>query len=191
MNTALESAFIKGGTRINLAHIGAPDYLRARLPELQQVRIRIELDTEPPPLAEYEVLTLLTPIPFQVRLFDLPCLFAGKLHAILCRDWKNRVKGRDCYDFVWYLGRQVPCNVRHLQARMTQTGHWAQGRELDIAQLRQLLQQRFQQVDFDQAKRDVRPFIRDAAELELWDSAFFQSLAGSVEGEPAPVAVGQ
>ena len=48
-----------------------------------------------------------------------------------------------------------------------------------------------QQVDFDQAKRDVRPFIRDAAELELWDSAFFQSLAGSVEGEPAPVAVGQ
>ena len=69
----------------------------------------------------------------QVRLFDLPCLFAGKLHAILCRD---------CYDFVWFLAGQIPCNVGHLQARMTQTGHWAQGRELDIAQLRQLLQQR-------------------------------------------------
>ena len=80
VSTAIESAFIKGGTRINLAHIGTPDYLRARLPDLQQVRIRIELDTDPPPLAKYEVLTLLTPIPFQVRLFDLPCLFAGKLH---------------------------------------------------------------------------------------------------------------
>ena len=123
MNTALESAFIKGGTRINLAHIGTPDYLRTRLPELQQVRVRIELDTDPPPLADYELLTLLTPVPFQVRLFDLPCLFAGKLHAILCRDWKSRVKGRDFYDFVWYLGRQVPCNLGHLQARMTQTGH--------------------------------------------------------------------
>ena len=66
------------GSRINLARIGTPDYLRARLPDLQQVRIRIELDTDPPPLAQYEVLTLLTPIPFQVRLFDLPCLFAGK-----------------------------------------------------------------------------------------------------------------
>ena len=71
--TAIESAFIKGGTRINLAHIGAPDYLRARLPELHQVRIRIELDTDPPPLAEYEVLPLLTPIPFHV------CESAGKV----------------------------------------------------------------------------------------------------------------
>ncbi len=181
VSTAIESAFIKGGTRINLAHIGTPDYLRARLPELQQVRIRIELDTDPPSLAAYEVLTLLTPIPFQVRLFDLPCLFAGKLHAVLCRDWKSRVKGRDFSDFIWYLGRRIPCNVRHLQARMTQTGHWQQGRELEISQLRQLLRQRFQQVDFDQAKRDIRPFIRDEAELDLWDSAFFQSLVERIE----------
>ena len=184
VSTAIESAFIKGGTRINLAFIGTPDYLRMRLPELQQVRIRIELDTDPPPLAYYEVLTLLTPIPFQVRLFDRPCLFAGKLHAILCRDWKSRVKGRDFYDFVWYLGRQTPCNVGHLQARMTQTGHWSQGRKLDIAQLRQLLLKRFKQVDFDQAKRDVRPFIRDEAELELWDNSFFQSLVARVEASP-------
>ena len=185
VSTAIESAFIKGGTRINLARIGTPDYLRTRLPELQQVRIRIELDTDPPPLAEYEVLTLLTPIPFQVRLFDLPCLFAGKLHAILCRDWKSRVKGRDFYDFIWYLGRQIPCNLRHLQARMTQTGHWQEDCELDIAQLRRLLQERFRQVDFDQARSDVRPFIRDDAELELWNSAFFRSLAPRVEASPA------
>ena len=185
VSTAIESAFIKGGTRINLARIGAPDYLRARLPELQQVRIRFELDTDPPPLASYEVLTLLTPIPFQVRLFDLSCLFAGKLHAILCRNWKSRVKGRDFYDFVWYLGRQVPCNVRHLQVRMTQTGHWQRERELDIPQLRRLLRQRFGQVDFDQAKRDVRPFIRDDSELELWDTTLFQSLAERVESAPS------
>ena len=185
VSTAIESAFIKGGTRINLARIGTPDYLRARLPDLQQLRIRIELDTDPPPLAQYEVLTLLTPIPFQVRLFDLPCLFAGKLHAILCRNGKSRVKGRDFYDFVWYLGRQVPCNVRHLQARMTQTGHWQRERKLGIPQLRRLLRQRFGQVDFDQAKRDVRPFIRDDAELELWDTTFFQSLVERVEAPPS------
>ena len=72
--------------------------LREIAQELQQVRIRIDVDTDPPPLAEYEVLTLLAPIPFQVRLFTLPCLFAGKLHAILCRNWQERVKGRDFYD---------------------------------------------------------------------------------------------
>lgn len=179
-DTGIESAFIKGGTRINLASIGAPDYLQERLPKLQQVEIRIEVDTDPPPLAEYEVLTRLTPIPFQVRLFDLPCLFAGKLHALLCRNWKIRVKGRDFYDFIWYLGRQVPCNVRHLQTRMTQSGHWRHGDHLDGAQLRQLLQQRFEQVDFEQARRDVQPFIGDPEELALWDADFFRSLADRV-----------
>ena len=182
VTSAIESAFIKGGTRINLAEVGTPDYLRERLPPLQQVRIRLEVDTDPPPLANYDVLTLLTPVPFQVRLFDLPCLSAGKIHAILCRDWKQRVKGRDFYDFVWYLGRRVPCNVTHLQARMEQTGHWQKGRKLDLVRLRQLLAQRFQQVDFDQARADVRPFIRDAAELEIWDRRFFQSLALQLEG---------
>ena len=181
VSTAIESAFIKGGTRINLARIGTP-----RLPPLppsgaatgaNQNRARYQSAA----VADFEVRTLLTPIPFQVRLFELPCLFAGKLHVILCRNWKSRVKGRDFYDLVWYLGRQVPCNLVHLQARMTQTGHWSQGRELDLAQLRQLLRQRFQQVDFDQAKRDVRPFIRDEAELELWGNSFFQSLADRVE----------
>ena len=185
VTTAIESAFVKGGTRINIACIGAPDDLRKRVPALQQVRIRIDIDTDPPPLAEYEVLTLLAPLPFQVRLFDLPCLFAGKLHAILCRDWKSRVKGRDFYDFIWYLGRQVPCDVRHLQARMTQTGHWRQGDDLDGARLRHLLQQRFQQVDFEQARSDVRPFIRDQAELAMWDAGFFRSLVGRVQEHPA------
>ena len=180
VDTATESAFIKGGTRINLAHIGLPEDLQRRIPALQQVRIRVDFDVDPPPRAEYEVLTLLTPIPFQVRLFTLPCLFAGKLHAILCRNWKERIKGRDFYDFIWYLGRQVPCHLRHLQARMTQTGHWRQGDALTGANLRQLLRQRFRRVDFGQARRDVLPFIRDQEELEMWDAGFFLSLVDQV-----------
>ena len=182
VSTPVESAFIKGGTRVNLAHVGMPDYLLERLPRLQQIRIRLDLDTDPPPLARYEVLTLLTPIPFQVRLFDLPCLFAGKLHALLGRDWMMRVKGRDFYDFVWYLGRRIRCDVRHLQARMEQTGHWESGDDFDVAHLRRLLARRFEQVDFDQARSDVRPFLRDDAEFDLWDRPFFQSLAPQVDG---------
>lgn len=182
VSTAVESAFIKGGTRVDLAHVGMPDYLQDRLPRLQQVRIRLDVDTDPPPRARCEVLTLLTPIPFQVRLFDLPCLFAGKLHAILCRDWKARVKGRDFFDFVWYLGRGIRCDVRHLQARMEQTGHWQGGEDLNVVHLRRHLARRFEQVDFDQARSDVRPFIRDDAELALWNRPFFQSLAGRIAG---------
>ena len=179
-DTSIESAFIKGETRMNLLHIGTPDYLRDRLPRPQQIRIKLEVDTDPPPLASYEVKTLLTPIPFQVRLFNLPSLFAGKLHALLCRNWRRRVKGRDFYDFVWYLGRKASCDLRHLQARMEQTGHWKGSRNLDACELRELLKKRFEQIDFVQAKNDVRPFIRDEAELQLWDHDFFESLADRI-----------
>ncbi|MEZ5324176.1 MAG: nucleotidyl transferase AbiEii/AbiGii toxin family protein [Verrucomicrobiales bacterium] len=74
----------------------------------QRLRVKLALDTDPPPEAEFHVETLLVPNPFQVKLYTRPCLFAGKVHALLCRDWKQRVKGRDFYDFIWYLGRETP-----------------------------------------------------------------------------------
>jgi len=182
IETAIQSAFIKGGTRVNLLSIGAPADLRGLLPKLQEIKIKLEIDTHPPSGSAYEVRTLLVPIPFQVKLFTLPCLFAGKLHAVLCRNWKQRVKGRDFYDFIWYLGRGIPCQLPHLQKRMEQTGHWDESRVLDLPALRKLLLERFEAVDFEQAKSDVRPFIRDADELTLWSREFFAGLVERVEG---------
>lgn len=182
VNTAIESAFIKGETRVNLLSIGAPEELRERLPKPQKIRIKLEIDTDPPSGASYEVKTLLVPIPFQVRLFALPSLFAGKLHAVLCRKWKSRVKGRDFYDFVWYLGRNVPCDLAHLQQRMAQTGHWDPAAPLDLPTLKDRLHERFQAIDFEQAKADIRPFIQDDAELDLWGNDFFRELVAKVTG---------
>lgn len=176
--TAIDSAFVKGNTRTNLLEIGAPETLRGRFPESQKLMIRLELDTDPPPGASYQVETLLVPIPFQVRLFSLPCLFAGKMHAVLCRDWKGRIKGRDFYDFIWYHGKEVPCDLGHLQQRMEQTGHWDRANEpdLDPEALKDRLIERFSSIDFEQAKDDVRPFIRDPDELALWSRDFFVGL---------------
>lgn len=178
--TAIESAFIKGDTRINLLQIGLPDWLAQRIPQLQQVRVKLELDTQPPSGAETEVRTLLMPIPHQVRLYDLPSLMSGKLHAVLCRKWQNRVKGRDWYDLVWYVGRGVHPNLPHLAARMTQTGHWPAGEPMDGAALRSLLLERIGQLDFVAAAEDVRPFITDSTELSLWSRDFFREVAQRV-----------
>ena len=174
--TAIESAFIKGETRVNLLTIGTPESIRRKLPKLQRVKIKLEVDTDPPPLAEHDVETLLVPIPFQVRLFTPPCLFAGKLHAVLCRAWKGRVKGRDFYDLVWYLGREIPVHLAHLQARMEQTGPWTGRDPLTLEALRGRLSERFAEIDFEAAKSDVRPFIHDAEELALWSGEFFNGL---------------
>jgi hypothetical protein len=182
ITTAVDSAFIKGSTRINLLEIGAPAGLSSRFPPTQRLKIKLEVDTDPPAGAHDEVRTLLIPIPFQVRLYKLPSLFAGKLHATLCRNWKTRVKGRDSFDFIWYLGKRVPCHLAHLQKRMEQTGHWNPNTMLDEAALKERLTQRFNEVDFAQARDDVRPFVRDADALALWSREFFLGLVEQVKG---------
>ena len=172
----IESAFLKGSTVINLLQIGAPPEIAARLPKGQLIRIKLEIDTDPPPGATPEMLTRLVPTPHQVRVYDLPSLFAGKLHAVLCRNWKSRVKGRDFYDLVWYVGRRVPLNLAHLEARMRQSGDWPVETQLDAHSLRKRLEERFASIRFDQAKEDIAPFLKDPRELSLWSERFFMDL---------------
>lgn len=177
--TGIESAFLKGDTRINLLNIGVADEMRRHILHNQKITIKMELDTAPPPLATTEVKTHLLPTPFQVRLYDLPSLFAGKLHALLFRGWKNRVKGRDFYDFVWYIGRGIPVNLAHLEARSVQSGSY-DGEKLDSTAVRTLLKKRIASVDIRVAAEEVRPFLRDPRELELWSQEFFQQIAEKI-----------
>lgn len=177
--TGIESAFLKGNTQLNLLHIGAPADLARRLPKNQALRIKLEMDLQPPPHATTEVRTQLLPSPYQVALYDLGSLFAGKLHAVLCRGWKQRVKGRDFYDFVWYVGRKVQPNLKHLDARMRQSGHW-EGKPIDGDTLKRLLRERFEAVDFHQAAEEVRVFLPDPRELDLWSPEFFIELAARI-----------
>ena len=175
LKTGIESAFLKGNTQINLLHIGAPQDLARQLPRGQKLQIKLELDLEPPPQAVTEVRTQLLPSPYQVKLYDLPSLFAGKLHAILCRGWKNRVKGRDFYDFIWYVGRGILPNLAHLDSRLRQSGHW-DGASLDENLLAALLQDRIAQTDFLRAADDVKVFLADPREVALWSREFFSEL---------------
>ena len=174
--SGIESAFLKGSTQLNLLHIGAPAELARRLPQTQKLQIKLEMDIEPPPNATTEVRTQLLPTPYQVRLYDLPSLFAGKLHAVLCRGWKSRVKGRDFYDFVWYVGRNIQPNLEHLEARMRQSGHW-DGGAITRRVLVDLLRERFAAIDFKLAADEVRVFLPDPRELQLWSREFFDGLA--------------
>jgi predicted nucleotidyltransferase component of viral defense system len=183
--TGIESAFLKGNTRINLLNVGVPEALNRHFPHNQKITIKLELDTTPPPLASTEVKTHLVPTPFQVRLYDLPSLFAGKLHAMLFRDWKSRVKGRDFYDFVWYISRRVPVNLPHLEARIMQSEK-QQAERIDMAAVQTLLKARIQSVDIAAAAEDVRPFLRDPRELQLWNEEFFMQLIPQLQPLPVP-----
>ena len=100
-------------------------------------------------------------------------LFAGKIHACLCRNWKTRVKGRDFYDYVFFLSMGAKVNLKNLKSKLVQSNFISEDYNLTIENLKILLNERFSNVDFAQAKEDVLPFVRDKSKLELWSKDFF------------------
>ncbi len=176
VQSAIRSAFIKGGTQQHLLMIGPGRPPVEGLSPGDQIKIKIEVDINPPPGGQTEVRFQLLPLPFSVRVYQLPTLFAGKVHALLCRAWQNRQKGRDYYDYLWYLAHAIPLDLPHLQARMIQSGHLKEDETLTEAGLRDRLEARFSQVGIAQIRDDVRPFVADPRSLELWSGDFFVSV---------------
>ncbi|MBU0504477.1 MAG: nucleotidyl transferase AbiEii/AbiGii toxin family protein [bacterium] len=175
-DSTIESAFIKANTIKNFIAIDVGQDVTDLLPKTHHLKIKFELDHNPPYKLDTEVKTLLIPIPFQVRLVSVPDLFAGKVHAVLCRSWKTRIKGRDFYDFVWHVAHKHLINLKGLSLRMQQTGHLEPGVFLTKKDLGEALNKRFAAIDFKQAKQDVAPFIKDSQELSLWSVDFFKEL---------------
>lgn len=171
----IQSAFVKANTKQQLSFFFEDQNSSSIHPD-EKIRIRFEVDTNPPDYAGFEHRYRLLPYPYEVQLYDRPSLLAGKIHAVLARSWKSRVKGRDLYDFVFYLQHNTPLNLRHLKARLIQTGHLKTSDTFDIEDLRERLIEHFDQLDYENAKRDVIPFIKDTRVLEIWSSNFFKDI---------------
>ena len=179
--TAVQSAFLKGNTANQLLVIQAGEEIVRQIPPGQIVRIKLEIDTEPPGGVATENKYLLQPIPFSVRSYTLPNLFAGKMHALLCRRWKDRVKGRDWYDLVWYCTHHPEIHLSHLEERMRQSGHWDAEGPLDVVSFDDLLLEAIANLDVDQAREEVLPFVREPASLDIWSRDFFTEVMKSVQ----------
>lgn len=177
---AVRSAFLKADTITQLLTIGTPPELLRELPKGKQVKIKLEIDTDPPPGFSTETRFLLQPVPFAVRVYESPDLFAGKMHALLFRKWKYRVKGRDWYDFVWFAANRPELHLSHLEQRMHQSGHWAGDRSLTSNALLTLVDQAIESLDVPRARREVEPFVQDPASLELWSRSFFRDVAARI-----------
>ncbi len=180
VETAVQSAFLKANTANQLLVIKTGEEIVRQIPAGQVIRIKIEIDTDPPGGFETQSKFLLQPIPFGVRTYTLPDLFAGKMHALLCRRWKNRVKGRDWYDLVWYCARYPELHLFHLEQRMRQSGHWEANEPLSEKVFRDILSESIDKVDIEQAKQDVVPFVRHPEALEVWSKEFFQEITNKI-----------
>lgn len=173
------SAFLKSNTLKLLLAIEEEKNQRVHPDE--KVSIKLEIDVNPPPGFATETKLVLNPTPFYVLSYQPADLFAGKMHALLCRSWKTRVKGRDWYDLIWYIKNKIPLNLTHVQSRMQQSGHFPATESLNEIKLRDLLGEKITSVDWQQAKDDVAPFLYDLKALDVWSDQFFQDLTSHLE----------
>lgn len=179
-DSAIHSAFLKGNTMEHMLVFYASESLKSGISRDEVIKIKFEVDTMPPEGAGYENKYRLLPSPYEVKMYDMPSLFAGKVHAVICRAWKQRVKGRDLYDYIFYLSRNASLNLPHLKARLVQSGAWDPEKDLSIEDTRDLLFSRFDSIDFENAKNDVRPFIRDTDSLNIWSADFFKQITANL-----------
>ena len=177
----IESAFIKTNTLKQMVLIEADRRLLRGLHSEQKLKIRLEVDVDPPGGFETEVKPILQPVPFAVRVYSLPDLFAGKMHALLCRRWRNRVKGRDWYDFVWYVANYPRLHLSHLEQRMRQSSDYTSEGPLGPDLFREMLREAVENLNIDRAREEVLPFVLDRRSVEIWSADFFHSLIDKVE----------
>lgn len=165
----VESAFLKDNT----------DVYDVTFRTEKSLKIKIEVDTRPPLKFNTEEKLLLQPSSFMTRCFTLNDLFAGKMHALVFRSWKNRVKGRDWYDFEWYVRTGVKLDFVHLQERIREFN----GLEMDKEEFMQTLKEKLSITDIKLVKQDVEPFIRNRDSLGIWSNDYFLQLADRIKFE--------
>lgn len=154
------------------------------LKEVANIKIKIEVDTEPPLGFTTEEKLLLQPFSFYVKCLSLPDLFAGKIHALLFRKWGTNVKGRDWYDMEWYIKKGYPLNLDHFLLRAIDSGEWEK-EDISEKEFRELLSAKIDSVKMDFVRADIARFIKDPKVLEIWSPHYFHDLVAELKIERA------
>ncbi|MDD4618420.1 MAG: nucleotidyl transferase AbiEii/AbiGii toxin family protein [Bacteroidales bacterium] len=167
VQTKVESAFLKDNTEMY-------DLI---FKTEKEIKIKIEVDTDPPLGFSTEQKLSLMPFSFMTRCFTLSDLYAGKMHALIFRSYKNRVKGRDWYDFEWYVRHDIPLNFAHFQIRAKEFN----GLDIDKEDFIKMLSEKLGSTDINMVKRDIMPFIQNPAVLDIWSNDYFLQLADRIK----------
>lgn len=179
----ISSAFLKGDTMEHILIFFSESNLQNNSKLLRDIKIKFEIDINPPSGAEYEIKYKLLPTPHSVRLYNKESLFAGKIHAILCRNWSHRTKGRDLYDYAFFLSKNIKVNMNLVKSKLVESNVLKDDDNFDINILKNMLNEKFKLIDYDAAKNDVAPFLDDSTKLNIWSMEFFQSITDNLHEE--------
>ena len=178
----VQSAFLKGNTlMLMLSFFPKSEDAKRAVPN-QKIKIKFEIDLDNPSGGVTEFKYKMLPAPYEVQIFDEPTLFASKIHAILCREYKHHVKGRDYYDYLFYIGKGSKFNIKYLENKLKNSGGKIGDSEtLTLEKVKELLKEKFETTNYESAKEDVTNFVNDKDGLKLWKKELFISTIDSLK----------
>ena len=177
----VQSAFLKANTMLMLMSFFSKSEDAKKVVSNQTIKVKFEIDIDNPCGGSTKYMYRFLPAPYEIQVFDEETLFAGKIHAILCRDYKNHVKGRDYYDYLFYVGKSCKFNIRYLENKLKNSGKIANDEVLSLNKVKDRLKDKFLKVDYQLAKQDVVNFISDKESLKLWNENLFISSLDNLE----------
>ena len=171
----VQSAFLKGNTlTLMMSFFPKSEDARKVISNLK-TKIKFEIDIDNPSGGQTEMRYKTLPAPYEVRVFDEPTLFAGKIHAILCREYKHHVKGRDYYDYLFYVGKGSRFNLAYLENKLKNTGKISEDAVLTLGMVKEMLREKFNNTNYESAKQDLSYFIDNKDSLQFWKKELFFS----------------
>lgn len=181
IDSNITSAFLKGDTLEHILKFFPNEAEHKYNSLLKDIKIKFEVDINPPKGATYEERYKLLPSPHQIKLYDKESLLSGKIHAILCRGWKTRTKGRDLYDYIFFIANDTNVNIELIKNKLIESKYIESNSNFDINTLKELLIKKFNEIDYVQAKEDVIPFITKVDSLKIWNKDFFISITKTLK----------
>ena len=174
--TPIESAFAKLNTYQTFIALKLDDSLTNLLHKDETIKVKFEVDCNPALGFTCDSKWIDDPEFANVKVLDIESLFAGKIHAILCRNYKNNVKGRDYYDFLFYIKKRVKPNLIYLKNKLVESGTINENDNFDINILKIMLKERFESVNFNQVKQDAERFVINNEDLSYFSKDLFIDL---------------
>lgn len=175
VETDVQSAFLKGNTLLLMLSFFPKNEDAKLIISNKRIKVKFEIDTDNPSGGITELKYRMLPAPYEIQVFDETSLFAGKIGAIICREYKHHVKGRDYYDYLFYIGKGIPFNLIYLENKMKNSGKIASDIKLTLDDVKEMLRERFETVNYNQAIEDVSSFITDRESLKIWKKELFVS----------------
>jgi predicted nucleotidyltransferase component of viral defense system len=170
-------------TREIVMEVGFPEEIIKQIHSGLVTKVKIDVNIDPPEGAHYVKYSMKDPLNYYLCALDLPSLFAGKTAAVLCRGWNNRTKGRDLYDFLWYIQNNTPLNMEYLKSNLVRQNAIGEDENLDISTLREMLRARFESIDYRSAMDDISRFVLDDRIKDDWAPKVFIEASEKLRSE--------